>query len=113
VTARHQERGLDEIVQAQRRVGLPDTAPVVSCSEAGRAGFWLQRFLPAHGRTHPVGDSSALEVHRWRRRAKSDGLDVRKLLRMGLRYAQGERHVWQVVRGPRSRRRLTAICTGT
>ena len=31
VPARQQERVLDEIAQAKRRLGLPDTAPVVSC----------------------------------------------------------------------------------
>src|SRR5712691_8247151 len=41
-----------------------------------------------------------MEVNRRRRRAKSDGLDVRKLLSMLMRYAQGERHVWQVVKAP-------------
>jgi transposase len=45
-------------------------------------------------------DSSSIEVNRRRRRAKSDGLDVRKLLSMLLRYEQGERHVWQVVKVP-------------
>src|SRR5215831_8170045 len=100
VTARQQERVLDEIVQAKRRLGLPATAPVVSCYEAGREGFWLHRFLQAHGITNHVVDSSAIEVNRRRRRAKSDGLDVRKLLSMLLRYAHGERHVWQVVKVP-------------
>src|SRR5438067_6949167 len=100
VSARQQERVLDEIAQAKRRLGLPDTAPVVSCYEAGREGFWLHRFLQAHGLTNHVVDSAAIEVNRRRRRAKSDGLDVRKLLSMLLRYAQGERHVWQVVKGP-------------
>jgi len=33
VTARQQERVLDEIAQAKRRLGLPETAPVVSCYE--------------------------------------------------------------------------------
>src|SRR2546430_8320033 len=33
-------------------------------------------------------------------RSKSDGLDVRKLLSMLMRYAQGERQVWQVVKVP-------------
>ena len=37
VSARQQERVLDEIAQAKHRLGLPDTAPVVSCSEAGSA----------------------------------------------------------------------------
>src|SRR5512132_1017740 len=98
VTARHQERVLDEITQAKRRLGLPDTAPVVSCYEAGREGFWLHRFLQAHGVTNQVVDSSSIAVNR--RRAKSDGLDVRKLLSMLMRYAQGERQVWQVVKVP-------------
>src|SRR3989441_8596207 len=100
VSARQQERVLDEIAHAKRRRGLPDTAPVVSDSEAGREGFWLHRFLQAHGITNHVVDSSAIEVNRRRRRAKSDGLDVRKLLSMLMRYAQGERQVWQVVKAP-------------
>src|SRR6266481_9577355 len=100
VTARHHEHVLNEIAQAKRRLGLPETAPVVSCYEAGREGFWLHRFLQGQGITNHVVDSSAIEVNRRRRRAKSDGLDVRKLLRMLMRYAQGERQVWQVVRVP-------------
>src|SRR5256886_11635689 len=100
VTARQQEHVLDEIAQAKRRLGLPETAPVVSCYEAGREGFWLHRFLQGHGITNQVVDSSSIEVNRRRRRAKSDGLDVRKLLSMLMRYAQGERQVWQVVKVP-------------
>ena len=100
VTARHQERVLEEIAHAKRRLGLPDTAPVVSCYEAGREGFWLHRFLQGHGITNQVVDSSAIEVNRRRRRAKSDGLDVRKLLSMLMRYHHGERQVWQVVKVP-------------
>ncbi len=100
VAARQHEHVLHEIAQAKRRFGLPETAPVVSCYEAGREGFWLHRFLQAQGITNHVVDSSAIEVNRRRRRAKSDGLDVRKLLSMLLRYTQGERQVWQVVKVP-------------
>jgi transposase len=100
VSARDQERVLDEIARAKRRFGLPETAPVISCYEAGRDGFWLHRFLEAHGITNHVVDSSAIEVSRRQRRAKSDGLDVRKLLSMLMRYEQGERQVWQVVKVP-------------
>ena len=100
IPARDQERVLSEIAQAKRRFGLPETAPVVSCYEAGREGFWLHRFLLAHSLTNHVVDSSAIEVSRRQRRAKSDGLDVRKLLSMLMRYHQGERHVWQVVKVP-------------
>jgi transposase len=100
MTARQHERVLDEIAQAKRRLGLPETAPVVSCYEAGREGFWLHRFLQGHGITNQVVDSSSIEVNRRRRRAKSDGLDVRKLLSMLIRYHHGERQVWQVVKVP-------------
>jgi len=100
VTARQQEGVLEEIAQAKRRLGLAETAPVVSCYEAGREGFWLHRLLQAHGVTSHVVDSSAIEVNRRQRRAKSDGLDVRKLLSMLMRYHAGERQVWQVVTVP-------------
>ena len=83
--ARAHERVLDEIAHAKRRLGLPASAAVMSCYEAGREGFWLHRFLQAQGITNPVVDSSAIEVNRRRRRAKSDGLDVRKLLSMLMR----------------------------
>src|SRR6266446_319842 len=100
VPARHHERVLNEVAQAKRRLGLPETALVVSCYEAGREGFWLHRFLQGYGITNHVVDSSSIEVNRRRRRAKSDGLDVRKLLSMLLRYEHGERQVWQVVKVP-------------
>src|SRR5262245_24535350 len=100
VAARDQGRLLQEIAQAKRRFGLPETAPVVSCYEAGREGFWLHRFLQAHWITNQVVDSSSIEVNRRKRRAKSDGLDVRKLLSMLMRYEQGEREVWRVVHVP-------------
>ncbi len=73
---------------------------MVSCYEAGREGFWLHRFLQAHGITNHVVDSSSIEVNRRKRRAKSDGLDVRKLLSMLMRYHHGERDVWRVVHVP-------------
>jgi transposase len=47
-----------------------------------------------------VVDSSSIEVNRRKRRAKSDALDVRKLLSMLMRYAHGERDVWRVVHVP-------------
>jgi len=47
---------LQEVAQAKQRFGLPESAPVVSCYEAGREGFWLHRFLQAQGITgaHPL-----------------------------------------------------------
>ena len=99
------------MAHAKARFGLGATAPVVRCDEAGRAGFWLHRFLQAQGISNSVVDSSSIEVNRRQRRAKSDGLDVRKLLSMLMRYQHGERQVWQVVkvpsgRGPEDQRHL-------
>src|SRR5262249_40460970 len=90
----------NEIAQAKRRFGLPETASVVSGYAAGREGCWLHRFLQAHGLTNHVVDSSSMEVNRRRRRAKSEGLAVRKLLSMLLRYAHGACQVWHVGKGP-------------
>ena len=73
---------------------------MVSCYEAGREGFWLHRFLQAQGITNQVVDSSSIEVNRRKRRAKSDGLDVRKLLSRPMRHADGARDVWRVVHVP-------------
>jgi transposase len=89
-----------EIARAKQRFGLPEDARVVSCYEAGRDGFWLHRALVAHGVTNHVIDSASIEVNRRQRRAKTDRLDVHKLLTMLLRHIAGERKVWSVVRVP-------------
>jgi transposase len=98
--ARDVKRLEREIAEAKRRLGLASTSPVRSCYEAGRDGFWLHRYLMSRGVENLVVDSSSIEVNRRARRAKSDGLDVRKLLTMLLRYHAGEAKVWSVVRVP-------------
>jgi len=47
-----------------------------------------------------VVDSSSIEVNRRARRAKTDRMDLGKLLTMLMRYDNGERKVWSVVRMP-------------
>ena len=89
-----------EIARAKQRFGLPENARVVSCYEAGRDGFWLHRSLVAHGVQNPGIDAASIEVKRRQRRAKTDRLDVHKLLTMLLRHMAGERKVWSVVRVP-------------
>ena len=89
-----------EIARAKQRLGLPKDARVVSCYEAGRDGFWLHRYVTAHGIQNHVIDAASIEVNRRQRRAKTDRLDVPKLLTMLLRHMAGERKVWSVVRVP-------------
>lgn len=90
-----------EILKAKRRFGLSESAPVVSCYEAGRDGFWLDRYLASVGIENLVVDSSSIEVSRRKRRAKTDKLDAASLLRLLIRHHfNGEQKVWSVVRPP-------------
>lgn len=100
VKARELQGLLEEIGRAKERFGLPSSARVVSCYEAGRDGFWLHRYLLSVGVENRVVDSSSIEVNRRSRRAKTDRLDGLKLAGLLLRYEAGERGVWSVVRVP-------------
>lgn len=92
---------LREIAAAKAKFRLPPDAPVVCCYEAGRDGHWLHRYLSNQpGFTCHEVDSSSIEVNRRQRRAKSDALDAGKLLSMLIRYENGEKKVWRVVRVP-------------
>jgi transposase len=91
---------LAEIQAAKARFGLPEDAKVISCYEAGRDGFWLDRFLGTHGVENLVVDSASIEVNRRKRRAKSDRLDAVKLVSMLMRWHNGEKKVWSVVHPP-------------
>lgn len=90
----------EEIRRAKKRFGLAETAKVVSCYEAGRDGFWLHRYVIQEGIENLVVDSSSIEVNRRQRRAKTDRMDVEKLLSQLIRYRSGDRKVWSVVHVP-------------
>jgi len=89
-----------EIKQAKERFELASDTTVISCYEAGRDGFWLHRYLDSNDVRNMVVDSSSIEVNRRKRRAKTDSLDVMKLLSMLIRYCSGEKKVWHVVHVP-------------
>jgi transposase len=90
----------EEIRRAKQRFRLPVTAPVKSCYEAGRDGFWLHRHLLEKEIENLVVDSASIEVNRRAKQAKTDRLDVGKLLSMLIRYHSGEEKVWSVVHVP-------------
>lgn len=98
--ARNTAALLREIAAAKKRFGLAEDAPVYTCYEAGRDGFWLHRFLVSQGVHNEVVDSSSIEVKRRGRRRKTDRLDAGKLLSMLIRWQHGERNVWNVVQAP-------------
>jgi transposase len=98
--ARNLEQLREEIAKAKLRFGLPADAPVCTCYEAGRDGFWLHRALTSLGVHNVVVDSAAIEVNRRRKRAKTDPVDAAKLLNLLCRYHGGERKVWSMVNVP-------------
>ena len=89
-----------ELDKAKRRFGLAPECRIASCYEAGRDGFWLDRYLRSLGVDNVVVDSSSIRIDRRYRRAKTDRLDGRALLGQLIRYIGGEREVWSVVNVP-------------
>jgi transposase len=73
---------------------------IILCYEAGYDAIWLARFLKARGIECLVIDSASMQVNRRSRRAKTDRIDLGKLLRALIAWCGGERHVWSVVRTP-------------
>jgi len=100
IAARDRAAVQDEIQLAKQRFGLSPDAQVISCYEAGRDGFWLHRYLLSMGVANLVVDSASIEVNRRAKQAKTDRLDLGKLLTMLMRYQAGEKKVWRVVHVP-------------
>ena len=61
IPARDTDALICEIRAARRWFGLPEEAPVISCYEAGRDGFWLHRFLEHHRVENLVVDSASIQ----------------------------------------------------
>jgi transposase len=90
----------EEVAKGRERFGLEKDAPVRSCYEAGREGFWIHRALVERmGIDNIVIDAASIDVKR-RKRAKTDRIDAEQLVRQLIRYWRGERDVWSVVRVP-------------
>jgi transposase len=89
-----------EIAAAKQRWQLPADAPVASCYEAGRDGFWLHRWLVTHGVVNYVVDSASIEVNQRAKRMKTDRLDLGGLLTLLARYVAGDARAWRIVRVP-------------
>src|SRR5277367_1314952 len=79
-------RWRDEAVKAGRQI-----TRIALAFEAGRDGFWLARWLRAHGVEAHVIHPSSVAVSREHRRAKTDRLDTELLKRGFLGWLRGER----------------------
>jgi transposase len=73
---------------------------VVVAYEAGRAGFWLARWLRSRGVEAYVIHPTSIAVPREHRRAKTDRLDTELLLRALLGWLRGEKRHCSMVAIP-------------
>jgi len=73
---------------------------IMSCFEAGLDGHWLHRWLTEQGVISYEVDPSSIEVSRRARRAKTDRIDLDKLMRAFLAYLRGEPRVCSLVHVP-------------
>jgi transposase len=84
---------------------------ILSCYEAGYDGHWPHRWLSDQGVINHEIDPSSIEVNRRARRAKTDRIDLAKLMRTLCSYLRGEPRACSVVRVPsvedEDRKRLT------
>jgi transposase len=90
----------EEIARAKDRFSLPTNAPVRSCYEAGRDGFWLHRALMANGITNVVVDPSSIAVDRRARRVKTDRVDATALVIQLQHAIAGDRRGWRELHVP-------------
>jgi transposase len=93
---------IDLIEQMRHQVRqIADSEPIVhSCYEAGYDGFWLHRKLLSLGVDNHVLDASSLLVDRRAKRAKTDHLDARSLLRALVGLSRGDSYGCRAVRCP-------------
>jgi transposase len=80
------------------RCGKP--VRILSCYEAGLDGHWLHRWLIEQGVVSHVVDPSSIEVSRRARRAKTDRIDLDKLMRAFLAFLRGEPRVCSMLHVP-------------
>jgi transposase len=73
---------------------------ILACYEAGLDGHWLHRWLTEQGVMSHEVDPSSIEVSRRARRAKTDRIDLEKLMRTFLAYLRGEPRVCSMVHVP-------------
>ncbi|MGF6971485.1 transposase [Paraburkholderia sp. WC7.3g] len=91
---------LDVIDQQKLKWSLPSGTPVVVSYEAGQDAFWIFRALQTRGITCYVVDPASIPVERHKRRAKTDRLDVIKLVINLRAWLRGERDRMHVVHAP-------------
>src|SRR5271166_2573863 len=106
-------RPLFECLAELKRKALARTGktyPIIVIQEAGLDGFWIHRALEKEGIESHVVDAASIAVPRRRRRAKTDRIDGKTLLRTLMAFKRGEPRVCAMAKAPsveeEDRRRL-------
>ena len=86
----------DRLARARTQWGLPASTPVVSCYEAGRDGFWIDRALTALGVRNVVVDATSIERDRRAKPVKTDRVDAERLLELLVAWAAGRKRLRSV-----------------
>jgi len=89
---------LSDLRAKAARSGKP--VRILSCYEAGLDGHWLHRWLTEQGVVNHEIDPSSIEVSRRARRAKTDRIDLEKMMRAFLAHLRGEPRACSVVHVP-------------
>ena len=90
---------IEAIEQTRARWALGD-ARVEVIYEAGQDGFWIARALEGRGYAVRVVDPASIPVERHARQAKTDRLDVLRLLSSLMGWLRGEHDRMRVIRMP-------------
>jgi len=93
-------RALIDRLRDQSEAKLGVRPRVLCCYEAGYEGFWLQRLLTAAGHRALVIDPASLLVNRRAKRAKTDRIDARAMVRALIAFNRGEDRVLTAVHIP-------------
>jgi len=88
------------IEATKKRWKLGGASRVVVSYEAGQDGFWISRALTTLGYEALIVDPASIPVERRARRAKTDRLDVIKLVTSLRAWLRGERDRMHVIRVP-------------
>ena len=88
------------IEKTRQQWGLGAATGVEVIYEAGQDGFWIARALEARGYAVRVVDPASIPVARHARRAKTDRLDVIRLVSSLLGWLRGERDRLHAIRVP-------------
>jgi transposase len=73
---------------------------ILSCYEAGYDAHWLHRWLTDQGVINHELDPSSIQVNRRARRAKTDRIDLERIMRAFVNYLRGEPEACRMVHVP-------------